>query len=57
MQVFVNKIDKYFFRIDELFTIHTHPLAMPYESGLNIYICRGFNKTLDQVWDEIKAFI
>jgi len=41
----------------ELFTVHTHPLAMPYESGLNIFICRDFNKTLDEVWDEIKAFI
>jgi hypothetical protein len=36
--------------------IHTVKYSMPYENNLQIYICRGLNKPLNQIWNEIKNY-
>ena len=34
----------------------THPYAMPYESGLPIWICRNPKLDVRQVWPRVKHF-
>ena len=33
------------------------PLAMPYENGIHIYVCRKLRRPLEQVWPETKHYI
>lgn len=37
--------------------MHSNPYAMPYETDLPIYICRGPSMPLDQLWDRVKHYI
>ena len=36
--------------------IHSHPYAMPYESNLPIYVCRGLKVKLEDIWAKYHSF-
>lgn len=35
---------------------HAHPYAMPYESDLTIFVCRGLKVPLDEAWRAVRHF-
>lgn len=41
----------------ELFTIHKHEYAMPFENEIPIFICKKPNVQLKDIWRELKRFI
>jgi hypothetical protein len=41
----------------ELFAIHSHPYAMPFETELPIYICRHPTIPLKDIWDRARRYI
>ena len=44
------------FETVELAAVHSNQYAMPYESNLPIYICRGFKIPLEEIWPHTKSF-
>jgi hypothetical protein len=32
------------------------PYAMPYESGLKVFLCRGLKRPLAEVWPELRHY-
>ena len=45
-----------FFQTVEEAAVHIHPLAMPYESNLPIYVCRGLKISLEDIWASYHSF-
>jgi hypothetical protein len=37
--------------------IQSHPLAMPYEQRLNIYVCRNLKVSPEEVWPKVKKWL
>jgi hypothetical protein len=41
----------------QLFTIHNHQYAMPFETDLPVYICRKPRIPLKDIWEKVRRFI
>jgi len=37
--------------------IRSHPLAMPYEQELHIYVCRGMKVRPEELWPKVKKWL
>jgi hypothetical protein len=35
---------------------HAHPLAMPYESPLTIYVCRRLKRPIEEIWPRVRHY-
>jgi hypothetical protein len=37
--------------------VHSHKYAMPFESGLNIYVARGLKRPMNEIWKTVRFYI
>ncbi len=50
-----NSLDKVFDNVQQA-TMIVHPLSMPYESNLPVYLCRQPKITLKEIWPQVKNY-